>query len=775
MPDLKSERSFRLVVVILFAALTGAAYFPAFAGKVPFPRDMLLQFSAWSGMARSEAWQHYADIGDLVTAFYPARVFAARAVREGTLPLWNPYILGGAPFLASAQPSLFYPPNFLYYVLSTPAAWTLCFMLRMFLSGVFTTLFVRSIGGSRAGSYFAGIVFALCGFMTAWQGQPMDDAATWLPFVCYAITRLQARPSGGALSLAAFGFAMPVLAGHPETAAHVTLAGILIGVFMWICSRFDVRFLLRFACAAFLAIALSSIQIIPTLEWLAQMPSALDLRWPVLTPHDLLAWVSRDIVRAPNSAGLWIPESAAYVGMITLLVAPIGLLHRNRRHGLFLAGLTILALAIAYGFGPVHWLIDRTPVLAGLKNGRMIFIASFGLAALAGLGISVLEEQIPFKPGRRAVAMGLVSLAFLLTLFLVYKLQLATGFRVEFTRRPSFSRALLLVSVVFVLWRVFGGLRGRFFPIAACALIIFDLLTFSYGYTGFVKRDEIYPPASLFDFLRQTGDPARFRIATLGLPFPSNANMVYGLASADGYEVRMISRQIAFSSDYVDKTFPGISLVSSRFRQLNDRRLDMMNLKYIAAGSRSPEFQELMSSPRFSIAWNNGYVALFENKSVLPRAYAVPAGGIQVVAEMDRQLDRLRDPAFDPERTVIVSSPVHIADSERPASTGKVEITDSRINDLYLHAEASEPSVLVISQTHYPGWEATLDGRPAELFPVNVTLTGIALPAGVHEVGLAFRPRSVRIGALISLAAGIVLIVLAIKDSKGRLLSSVVL
>ena len=70
-------------------------------------------------------------------------------------------------------------------------------------------------------------------------------------------------------------------------------------------------------------------------------------------------------------------------------------------------------------------------------------------------------------------------------------------------------------------------------------------------------------------------------------------------------------------------------------------------------------FTDAVSSPRFSIAYNNGYVTLFENKSVLPRAYIVPAGGIQVITEMDRQLDRLRDAAFDPERMVIVSRAVH--------------------------------------------------------------------------------------------------------------------
>src|SRR5437867_8500728 len=84
--DLKSEQSFWVKAILLFALLTSLNYFPVFFAKVPFPRDIVLQFPAWNGLARSEAWQHYADIGDLITWFYPARAFAARAVREGTLP-----------------------------------------------------------------------------------------------------------------------------------------------------------------------------------------------------------------------------------------------------------------------------------------------------------------------------------------------------------------------------------------------------------------------------------------------------------------------------------------------------------------------------------------------------------------------------------------------------------------------------------------------------------------------------------------------------------------
>src|SRR5262249_24862049 len=142
-----------------------------------------------------------------------------------------------------------------------------------------------------------------------------------------------------------------------------------------------------------------------------------------------------------NSVGLWVPEGAAYVGMITLLMAPLGLLHHPRKHAAFLAALSVAAVATAYGIQPIQWIVGHTPILASLKNARMVFVAAFGLAALAGLGVSALQE-FHFTQRRRVLAVAAVIVTFLLVFLLVYKLQLATQFRIEFTRRPSFSRAL---------------------------------------------------------------------------------------------------------------------------------------------------------------------------------------------------------------------------------------------------------------------------------------------------------------------------------------------
>ncbi len=498
--------NFWRTALIIFALLAAANYFPVLLGFVPFPAHLLPPFPAWGG---SSVWPPIPEIGDLITSFYPFHAFAAQSVRHGSFPLWNPHILAGAPFLANAQSALFYPPNFLYYVLPAPAAWAACLLIRMFLCAVFMALFVRSIGGTRTGAILSGIVYSSCGFMTTWQGQALGDAAIWLPLICYAVSRLRHDLSRRNIALAGFAFAMPILAGHPETAAHSTLIGCAFAIVLW---DFDRRFPRYFAGAGLLAMGLASVQIIPTLEWLRQMGNPFAVPWPALELHQAQGLFSRDILSSPNSAGISVPEGAAYLGMLTLLAASLAPLHRARRQVAFLVGVTAAALMVAYSIEPVHWLAAHTPYLKSMKNGRFIFVASFSVAALAGLGISVLQEHETALIGRkRKCAWFLVGAAFTVVLVSISRLQLATQVEVPLMRRPLFSAFLLSAAMVPIAWRLLGGMKGRFFVVLILVLTVFDLTTFSYGFIGFSPARDIYPAAPVFDFLNRNADEARFR------------------------------------------------------------------------------------------------------------------------------------------------------------------------------------------------------------------------------------------------------------------------
>src|SRR5439155_24299158 len=68
-----------------------------------------------------------------------------------------------------------------------------------------------------------------------------------------------------------------------------------------------------------------------------------------------------------------------------------------------------------------------------------------------------------------------------------------------------------------------------------------------------------------------------------------------------------------------------------------------------------PVLKQVAESDRFVQVFNDRDVAIFENKLVLPRAWMVPASGIEIVPDAEAQLKRLKDPVFDPMKRVILS------------------------------------------------------------------------------------------------------------------------
>ncbi len=103
-----------------------------------------MQHSAWAGQPRSSVSQQVAQLIDIVAMFYPFRALNALGAHQGELPLWNPYIQSGAPFQANAQSAIFNPLGFVYWLLPLKAAWSVDLILRIFLYGLFMTLFVRT-------------------------------------------------------------------------------------------------------------------------------------------------------------------------------------------------------------------------------------------------------------------------------------------------------------------------------------------------------------------------------------------------------------------------------------------------------------------------------------------------------------------------------------------------------------------------------------------------------------------------------------------------------
>ena len=87
-----------------------------------------------------------------------------------------------------------------------------------------------------------------------------------------------------------------------------------------------------------------------------------------------------------------------------------------------------------------------------------------------------------------------------------------------------------------------------------------------------------------------------------------------------------------------------------------------------------------------------------------------------------------------------------------------------------LAADLRAPGVIVLAETYYPGWELTIDGQPAPILRVNRMMRGAAVEAGSHRLVYTYRPRSFRLGMMISLAALAVVALLGFYATILRLL-----
>lgn len=148
---------------------------------------------------------------------------------------------------------------------------------------------------------------------------------------------------------------------------------------------------------------------------------------------------------------------------------------------------------------------------------------------------------------------------------------------------------------------------------------------------------------------------------------------------------------------------------------------------------------------------HTGDVKLYARTDAPGRAWLVH--GISPVASDAAALAALSDPAFDARATAVVDAELE-AQSSAPAGPGEtVTIVAYEAERLVLHAHADSPAVLVVADSFYPGWEATVDGRSVTILRANLLFRGVALRPGDHEVSFTYHPTTWRQGLAVSLGA----------------------
>jgi hypothetical protein len=163
----------------------------------------------------------------------------------------------------------------------------------------------------------------------------------------------------------------------------------------------------------------------------------------------------------------------------------------------------------------------------------------------------------------------------------------------------------------------------------------------------------------------------------------------------------------------------------------------------------------LTSRGRFAQV-HSGDVKIYQALDLLPRAYAVHQA--LFLDDDTEAIARLSAPDFDPSQVVILhGDPQRSADSlssDAPDSTptqSDVAILSYQPHEIALQAHMERPGYIVLSDTWYPGWHASLDGQPIPIERANLAFRAVRVPQGSHTLTMSFRPASYLWGARFSL------------------------
>jgi hypothetical protein len=747
--------------------------------------------------------------GVYLLQFYPWRQLAVEQIRAGHWPLWNPYLGAGTPLAANLQTAAFYPPNLLFLLMPVERAFAWELALHVALAGLFAYFLSRTLGLKRFGAVVAGLGYGGGGYIVArWVFPSMVYAAAWLPLMLALTEKLIRRAIPGVqdttsdrvlgirywvldTALLALAIALQILAGHAQTSFYslvIVAAFAMTRIAQYTAqtmrqgtgrARYAAQSAGCLALAALWGVALAAIQLLPTAELAAnsQRAGALtDLTFAYelsFWPWRIISLLAPDFFGNPARNEYWAYgtywEEAAYLGVLPLilsLAAIAGWAQKRRSKGPgplalvpFFALLSLFSLLLALGNHiPLYPLLFRHVPGFGLFQApaRLMIGYALGMALLAGIGADTLR---PTPRTRTVLRITVVA-------------GLGAGIAGAFARlalpdvRASFGESMIRLGLTLALAAGLlllkeRRLRERRWQALLIALIAADLLAFGWGLAPGTDPSVYRAPVATAEFL-QAQPPGRLSVAE---PYARETYDRYVTLSTFGSsepEYLQGLRESLVPNLNAAPYLPGVGnydpLTVGLYR-------DLYELLQGEPGA-PPTLEEIrpllnLFSTRYLITDDpldlpllyDAGPRIYGNDDALPAVFV--AHQARVIEDAQERLDALRDPAFDPRAEVLLSrSPSLIPSADAsPAGGEQPSVSREGPNRVTIEVNMAEAGYLVLTDTYYPGWQATADGEPREILVANHAFRAVGLEEGEHTVVFEYKPLSFRLGAWLTAAA----------------------
>lgn len=589
--------SFPLALVFLALFIF---FSPIIAGKLPFPGDALV--GLYHPYRDAYADKYPAGIPyknflltDPVLQQIPWKYLAVNSLKQAKLPWWNPYNFAGMPLLANFQAGVFYPFNIIFMLLRFDIAWTLYIILQSLLGALFLYIFLRHHRLHHLSAALSGLAWVLGGFMMAWlEWGNLGHTLIWLPLSLLMIDKYTETKKFKFILLNAIILSASFFAGHLQLTFYVISANLAYALYR--------RVNLLFAISYLLFAAATAVQWLPTLQLIKLSARDIDQTQILTRPDWFLPWqhlaqfVAPDFFGNPatlNYTGVWnYIEFVGYIGLVPLLLA-LGAVSSRTGRKIWLAIIFISLFTLPAPIAKLPFIL-KLPLLSTAQPSRLIALVSFGLAILAGIGMDqFLKRKFNWK----------FPLAFVGTSLIILWLNAASTVA---------QRNLILPSITFIIFIMLVIIRALLRSIMLIPYLLFiltaaELLRFATKFTPFSPAEFFYPQTQTIKFLQDNLGSFRY-LAVDRRILPPNANIMYGLATIEGYDPLYYKTYAQLITE-MEGGQPGTIANFNRIirpTNIDSPVLNQLKVKYILSLST-------INSPQFKLVFQEGQTLVYEN------------------------------------------------------------------------------------------------------------------------------------------------------------------
>jgi hypothetical protein len=776
-----------------------------YRGGVMLPLDLLYHLQPFASSVPSVLEKvHNSGLSDLITLYHPSIELARTS---GCLvPLWNPFSFFGVPALANAQGGGLFPLNFLFKFLSPGNAYLLIALSKMWFSGFFAFLYFRKAGFQALSACLGSIGFMLCGHMIVWFGYPTSNPLMIFPFLMWALEGFLENATLRRLAWVAVAFGLLFIGGQPQTGFLITTAA---AIYLLIRSvqpgKRIVRIWIGFTVAVILGLCLAAPQIMTFLEYLRLSASA-EIRgsmghygWKYYEWFTLISWIQPLFFGDVRGGSFWgfssLLGEAVYIGAIPLVFAFFGFSRLRDRQNYGFAVLAIFLLGcLGLYIKPMAGIYLSLPLLSRIDNNKLMTLVAFGLIAFSVIGFdALLEGAINLHKTIRNYLwiafgwIGLVAFGFFYFRDGIHALGMANHEIHEAAWLVGF-----LILGVMVLWLLKAGRLSR--NAAACLLLLatlVDVFRIWIYYIPSNPEEFLIPKSEALAYLQKNAGNSR--IMGVRDMLPPEISILYRLQDMRGYDgmtpysyyrvlekidpdIHDLSRNLqlwrvpgmkwAHSTLFFKSYSPYLDSPDLQVKK------DLSRIDYWSNGISAIQRPELLSifGVRFILCPKGSEMPdragfrkvhqsdaeVWENPKVLPRAYLVT--GPVIVGDDEAALQTIANPDFAFNKTAVITGKKEVTEHAPESELIPAVIEEYDSEKVRVKASSPQGGWLILSDLYYPGWEATCDGRPAEILPANYLFRAIRIPAGTHTVEYIYRPASFRIGCWLALVSGIIVI-----------------